>query len=47
MIKFSIAKNVRAKETYICKSRGMYEMRRETQARVKELAEKIKAKVSA
>ena len=43
MIKFSIAENVRAKKTYVCKSRGMYEMRRETQARVKELAEKIKA----
>lgn len=43
MIKFSIAENVRAKKTYVCKSRGMYEMRKETQARVKELAEKIKA----
>ena len=43
MIKFSIAKNVRAKETYICKSRGMYEMKKETQARIKELAERIKA----
>ena len=43
MIKFSIAKNVRAKETYICKSRQAYEMSKGMQAKVRELADRIKA----
>ena len=43
MIKFSIAENVRAKKTYVCRSRQAYEMSKGMQAKVRELAERIKA----